>query len=147
MKKMEKCLLPNHPPTRPPATAAASQHQPYGGKMYSSHFTAPSPAAELQTMNAADTAAASFIFAQPSNNNTGLRKIPPPIFKKPEANPMIAPVNKASHNENGINWNSPSLSTNRINAIPGTPAPVRVSACIFLVAALPSSPGKPPAPK
>ena len=56
------------------------------------------PAIELNKMNKAEVAAASFIFAQDNKMMTGLKKMPPPIFKSPEIKPMVAPMNNINGN-------------------------------------------------
>ncbi len=53
------------------------------------------PAAEFRNINAAVTAAVSFMLDQPRSKSRGLRMIPPPIPIIPEKKPSTAPIGAA----------------------------------------------------
>ena len=52
------------------------------------------PAVELKKINSAEIAAVSRMLLQDKYNNSGERKIPPPIPINPETEPRIAPINR-----------------------------------------------------
>ena len=88
----EILMLPIYEPIIPPDIAIGTQINICGERLMPDKNIPVNPAAEFTKINKADTAAVSFISAQCSSSNRGLKKIPPPTPIIPETNPRIAPA-------------------------------------------------------